>query len=97
MRPIHLADLEAAARALMCCPNAARTALARQLIARADAADIYRKRSRKPHPTFGTGTLMSAAAVLPQAPRPQALDSNALDALAKMIAALAAAQTDQVF
>jgi len=40
---------------------------------------------------------MSAAAVLPQAPRPQALDSNALDALAKMIAALAAAQTDQVF
>lgn len=61
MRVVQLADIEAAARALMCCAPDRQPALAAQLIAKADLADRYHKRLRKPLVGIGTGTLMSAA------------------------------------
>ena len=88
MRPVQLADIEAAARALMCCTPAARSTLAAQLVAHADIAEKYRKRLRKPHLRFGTGTLMSAAAAHPQARRPAVFGADTLDAFAHVIKAL---------
>jgi hypothetical protein len=88
MRAVKLADIEAAARAAMCCRPAARSTLVARLMMQADMADKYRKHLRKPHPLFGTGTLMSAAGKHPQVARPEILDSNTLDAFAHVINAL---------
>ncbi len=88
MRAVQLADIEAAARALMAVPSTERAALMASLLKCADTGDRYRKRLRKVHPRCGSGTLMSAAARFAQAPRPARLTGDALQAYATVIAAL---------
>ncbi len=61
MRPIHLTDLDAVVRAVLTLPPGTRRDRLRLIVTAADIADRYRKRLRKPHPIFGTGTLASAA------------------------------------
>ncbi|MGJ8622175.1 MAG: DUF7742 family protein [Yoonia sp.] len=56
-----MADIEMAARVLIECAPSARAGMVKTLLSEAHIADEYRKRLRKPHPQFGTGTLMSAA------------------------------------
>ncbi len=60
MRQVHLMDLDAVVRAVVHLDATARRARLRQIVERACWADKYRKRLRKPHPEFGTGTLASA-------------------------------------
>jgi hypothetical protein len=69
MRSIGLADIEVAARVLMCVPSAQQANVIRQLLSDAHVADKYRKRLRRMHPQFGTGSLMSAAQAHPCAKR----------------------------
>jgi len=61
MRPIHLTDLDAAVRSVLQLPPTARRDRLAIIVTSADIADRYRKRLRKPHPIFGTGTLESAS------------------------------------
>lgn len=60
MRPVHLSDLHFAALALAQIPPDQRTAAIDRALRHADIADRYRKRLRRGHPTYGTGTLTSA-------------------------------------
>ncbi|MBB5722056.1 hypothetical protein FHS72_001680 [Loktanella ponticola] len=62
MRPIHLSDLHYAACALKNEPEITRPATLQSALANADTADRYRKRLRRAHPDYGTGTLTSALA-----------------------------------
>ena len=82
MRPIQLADIEAAARALCAVAADERIALAKEIYARADIADRYRKRLRRPHPEYGTGTVMSASTRFQQVLRPDCMTPTYLDAIA---------------
>lgn len=81
MRPLHLADVEIAARVLALVEPDDRAQVMRDMIAKADLADAYRQLYRRPHPQFGTGTLMSCATRWAAAPRPAALGPDALQAL----------------
>jgi hypothetical protein len=60
MRPVHLADLHFAAMALCDYPEADRSCVMDRALWQADIADRYRKRLRRAHPAYGTGTLSSA-------------------------------------
>ncbi|WP_417721222.1 hypothetical protein [Salipiger sp.] len=71
MKPVMHGDLVAAARALLAAAPGARWRLARDLVARADAADRFLDRHGRVHPEWGNGTLMAAALVLPLAPEPR--------------------------
>lgn len=88
MRAVQLADVECAARALMMVGKPARSRLMAEMLRQADLADRYRKRLRRMHAEFGTGTLMSAASRFALAPRPARLDPDALHAFAIVIKAL---------
>lgn len=79
MRPLHLADIETAARALALIAPEERAAVMQDMIAKAALADRYRLAHGRPHPLFGTGTLMSCALRRAVAPRPAALGPDALD------------------
>lgn len=68
VRPVYLYDLDAATRVVLAVPDADRFAVATALVHAADTADRYRKRLGKAHPSFGTGTLTSAASRLPRVP-----------------------------
>lgn len=70
MRPIYLCDLDVAARALLAAPKSDRIGLAQQIVDSADTADRYRKRFQKAHPTYGIGTMTSAADGLTRAKAP---------------------------
>lgn len=70
MRPVQLADIEAAALVLLNVEADQRRALAALICGTAAVADKYRKRLRRPHPMYGSGSLMSAAATFSQASRP---------------------------
>lgn len=61
MRPALHGDAVAAARVLVTVPETARAGTLAQMLARADAADAYRKRFGRAHPQWGSGTLMSLA------------------------------------
>ena len=89
MRPIQLADIEMAARVLMRAVPTARHDLMQEIIKEATAADHFRQTHGMQHPCFGAGSLMSAAARHKAAPRPHALDRDALNAYAVAIALLA--------
>lgn len=67
MRPVLPGDVSAAARALLAAAPVARAALARRMVAEAEAADCYRRRFRKAHPDWGNGTLRAAALARPLA------------------------------
>ena len=96
MRPVHLADIEVAARVLLAYPQSAHNGIMSELIKRADVADRNRKRWRKPHPMYGAGTIMSAAAHFRQAARPSQIDANTLDALGAVIKGLSDRHTNQL-
>lgn len=66
MRPVTQTDLCAAAKVLLCTPEAARAAEARRLIHHARAADAYRRATGRVHPRFGNGTLLSVALTQPR-------------------------------
>lgn len=61
MRPTLHGDISSAARALFGVPEAHRRRLCRRIIREAELADRFVSRTGKPHPVFGTGSLMSAA------------------------------------
>lgn len=90
MRAVTFADIEVAARALVCVPPHKRDVLMRELVRSADIADRYRKRSGRQHPHFGSGTLMSAAQAHAKAPRKSCLGDDMLHALANIISVLQA-------
>lgn len=65
MRPIGPGDVAAAACALICVPPAVRADVAAQMLERAQAADLYRKRMGRAHPHWGCGSLMDVACQFP--------------------------------
>ena len=95
MRPIQLADIEMAARALLPVPPDARLGVMQDMIRRAEVADRFRASTKRPHPQFGTGTLMSSAMRWSRAPRPAALGPDALHAYSVALAALRANSSHQ--
>ena len=76
-------------------PHQEQPDLMARIIARAQLADQHRKAYRRPHPDFGTGTLMSASSDYAKAPRPLALETEELDALATAINVLVAERKHQ--
>ena len=95
MRPVQLADIEIAARVLLQVAPEARLGVMQDMIQRAEAADRFRTATKRTHPQFGTGTLMSSAAHWQQAPRPAALGADALQAYSVVLAALLANASHQ--
>ncbi|WP_159087004.1 DUF7742 family protein [Loktanella sp. Alg231-35] len=83
-----MADIEIAARALLAVDAEARAGVMTELLRRADIADRYRKKLRRPHVQFGTGTLMSAASRFDMAPRPTRISGEVQRAYAIVINAL---------
>ncbi len=95
MRAVNLADLEIAARVLLNIPQQDRSACMAELLARADLADRHRKKLRRPHARFGTGTLMSAAQGYGMAARPMRVSHDELHAFATVITGLIARSDHQ--
>lgn len=81
MRPVQLADIEVAANALKTLPANQRQYALRTLLHEARVADAYRKCLNKPHPEFGTGTLMSAVMKSGIPTRPDRSERGYLDCL----------------
>ncbi len=69
MHRIGLADLWAAVGALLAVPPKARPRLMAELIAQAEAAAAWVRRTGRAHPRYGNGTLISAALARPQVQR----------------------------
>lgn len=90
MRRVLHGDLVAAARALRAAPAGTRWRLARDLVARADAADRYLYRFGRAHPHWGNGTLMSAALALPLVPEPRLDEPAYADCLMLVLEAVRA-------
>ena len=61
MQPLVIGDVLAAARALLAVPPGRRAALCLRLYAEAERADAHRRRTGRPHPRWGDGSLMGAA------------------------------------
>lgn len=95
MRPVGLADVEMAARALLRVAPDARQGLMQRMIRQAEEADQFRLAHGRPHARFGAGSLLSCAARQQIAPRPGALGSEALQAYSAVLQALIAHATDQ--
>ena len=95
MRSIQLADIETAARVLMQVAPEMRRVVMQDMIVRAQQADRYRIAKRRPHPRWGTGTLMSCALRQQMAPRPAALEADALHAYAVALDVLMAHTSHQ--
>ena len=91
MRPPTLADIEVTALALLSAPAEVRPVRLRAILRGARLAAAYRGEMRRLHPLWGSGTLMSAAAAFPAAPRPAAGDRAYLEALALVCTVLLAA------
>lgn len=70
MRPILHGDAVAAALALSTLPKPARSGAMAEMLARAGAADAYRKRFGRAHPRWGDGSLMALARQHPLPPEP---------------------------
>ncbi|MDJ0821451.1 MAG: hypothetical protein QNJ09_06525 [Paracoccaceae bacterium] len=81
-------DLTLAARYLLTVPLGARWRAARDLMARADAADRYRRRFGRAHPDWGNGTLRAAAAKRDLPPEPRVDDPVYCDCLILVLEAL---------
>ncbi len=76
MRPLLPSDLDAAVRALLVVPAPQRPELAVLLLDKTDVADRYRIRHDRPHPAYGTGTLLSLVALGPRVPLPDHCDAT---------------------
>lgn len=70
MRPLLHGDVAAAARVLLALPEAMRTPRIRRLFRESALADQHRRTSGTAHPTWGSGSLMSAANRFQKAPEP---------------------------
>ncbi len=81
MRPVQIADIEVASRVLLALPAKERAAVMTDILERAKVADEYRQNLGRPHPDFGVGSVMSAASYYARAPRPAALNQDALGAM----------------
>lgn len=88
MRPVLLADITTAARALMPVAMSARAIQAQLLIARADAAHRFQDRTGRGHPKWGNGTLASMAMTCPMACEPCLDNADYLDGLIEILLAL---------
>lgn len=89
MRTITHGDVTAAARAVRPLPPAARRRAVRSLLAKADAADRFRKRFGRAHPVWGNGSLMAAAlGAEPGRGEPFLSEADYLEAVAAVIEAL---------
>ena len=62
MRPLLPGDLDFAVRALLARPRAEWRSVVTQLLEEAGKAHGFRQSQGRPHPHFGTGSVMSAAA-----------------------------------
>lgn len=83
MRAVTLGDLDVAARVILRADN--RVAAAEEMLRRAAAADLYRKRLGKLHRSWGNGTLSAAALSLgPPAPS-RTMDSDYAAAMVVLI------------
>lgn len=67
MRAVGLTDLDAATRAVVLMPPANWVKAARAMMDAAHVADIWRKRTGRPHPSGGTGSLYVQATLHPVA------------------------------
>ena len=85
MRAVHLSDLHVAACALRCLPEEQQPDAVRQAVEHANIADRYRKRLRKAHLVFGSGTLSSAFGPVDV---PERCDTAYLQALRTVVAIL---------
>lgn len=88
MRQITHGDLTAAARAIWPLPPEARDAAIASLLAKARAADAYRKRFGRAHPRWGNGSLAGAASIGPLPPEPFLSTRTYRDCLMRVLAAL---------
>lgn len=95
MRPISFADLEVALRVLLSVDEGQRECTMATLIEHAHVADRYRKSLGRPHPEFGSGTLMSAAQGFDMQSRSAYLATEELDAVAVIVKALLARRSHQ--
>ncbi len=82
VRPVQLADLEVAVRVLLAAPETARRRMVVQLHQEASIAARHREATGKPHPLYGTGTLMSAAQKHKAVPRSAFCDADYLQCMA---------------
>ncbi|SIO11146.1 hypothetical protein SAMN05444722_0459 [Rhodovulum sp. ES.010] len=89
MRPVLHGDAVCAARALHARPPAERPFALARLMARAEAADAYRKRFGRAHPAWGNGSLMALAAREDLPPEPPLDDPDYCRCLARVFAAIA--------
>lgn len=87
-RPVHTADLQDIMRAMLRVTPAERETCARQIIWRADVADRYRRAVKRPHPSFGNGTLSVAARSLGLADKPFRYDAEGLKCMQVFIETL---------
>lgn len=94
MRPIYPGDLDLVTRTLLACDARNRRALAQRIVQQAQTADRYRKRLGKPHPAFGTGSLISAAQGFPRKNASGACNGAYLASLAVLIQTLQSATRD---
>jgi len=88
MRPVLVADLLYAGRALLTAPPEQRMGKARKLLDDAERADQYRHVSGARHPTFGDGTLAAAAQACGLAPERALVDPEFAHALIVVLQAL---------
>ena len=88
MRLPGIGDVIAAARVLRARPAGERHAAMARIIAMAEHSDRWRLARDRPHPLWGTGSLMSAALRLPAAPEPRMDDSEWRNCLLLAMAAV---------
>ena len=93
MRPVLQSDVTAAARALLAVPSHARNSHCARLLREAEWADRYARKLRKPHPYWGNGTLVAAAAGHVQAAEPTFDDPAYCAAVVTVLAQLSARST----
>ena len=89
MRPVLPGDLDAATRLLLTLPPGARAGRAAALVAQADTADRWRKRTGRAHPRWGDGSLMAAARLAARPAPVWRCDAAYCAALAAVLRALA--------
>jgi hypothetical protein len=90
MRRVMMGDAIAAALVLRAVPEGARAACFAAMLARAHAADLWRKRLGRVHPEWGNGSLMALAMAegAGRVGEPSLADPSYLAALAVLIEAL---------
>lgn len=88
MRQVLLGDVTAAARALLTAPPGDRARLIRLWLDQAHMAHACHKRTGRPHPLWGNGSLMARALAAGARAEPLPSDTDYLHALRHVIEAL---------